>query len=123
GHYLTDTIYPPNFTTIMGYSGWGYQEAGGTVLSPVKPLQPRLIDLNGRIATRLIGLTLHGRDFGDDMTGVFLARGTGHEQNLIIDGCRIEHFSGCGVAMNESHVWHIRHSIIFANGKDGIDAS
>lgn len=122
GHYLTDTVYPPNFMTFKGHSAYGYQEPGGTVISPFKPVQPRLFDLNGRIGVRLEGLTLHGRKMGHEMTGVFLSRGNRGEQHIVIDGCRIESFTGSGISMNEAHVWLIRHSILFNNGLDGIDA-
>ena len=122
GNYLTDTIYGPNFATLMGNAAFGYQEAGGTVLSPLKKSQARLIDLNGKRGTRIVGLTLHGKDMGEEMDGIYLSRPGNNEQNIVIDGCRIEHFTGSGIAMNEAHVWCIRHCIIFANKKDGIDA-
>lgn len=123
GRYLSDTIYPHNQMTFLGHSAFGYQESGGTVISPVRPFQPRLIDLNGKVGTRLVGLTLHGRDLGVDMIGVYTARPSNREQNIVIDGCRIEHFTGSGIAMGEAHVWCIRHSIIFSNRLDGIAAS
>jgi len=122
GHYLTDTIFPPNFSTLLGHAAFGYQESGGAVISPVKPFQPRLVDLNGRKGVRLTGLTLHGRDLGAEMCGIYAGRGTGHEQNIVIDGCRIEHFSGSGLEMNEAHVWCLRHSIFMGNRWDGLDA-
>lgn len=122
GQYRSDTIYPRNQTTFLGHSGFGYQEPGGTVISPVKPTQPRLFDLNGRVAVHLRGLTLHGRDLGAEICGVYASRGQGGEQHVVIDGCRIEHFSGSGVAMGEAHVWCLRHSIFMCNGLDGLDA-
>jgi len=122
GHYLTDTLYLPDFVTLRGDSAFGYQEAGGTVLSPVKPHMPRLIDLNGRRGVRLEGLTMHGRDLGDDMTGVYASRATRQEQHIVIDRCRVEHFTGSGVTLNECHVWILRHSIFMSNRGGGVDA-
>ena len=122
GRYLTDTIYPPDSVTLLGHAAFGYQDPGGVVLSPVKATQPRLIDLNGKVGTRLVGLTLHGQDLGEDMDGVYTARPGNREQHVVIDNCRIEHFTGSGVAMGEAHVWTVRHCIIFANRRDGIDA-
>lgn len=122
GHYLSDTIYPHNQMTFLGHSAFGYQEPGGTIISPVQPNQARLFDLNGRVAVHLRGLTLHGRDLGAEMCGVYASRGTGGEQHVVIDGCRIEHFSGSGMAMGEAHVWCLRHSIFMSNGLDGVDA-
>ena len=122
GRYLTDTIYPPNHITLRGDSAFGYQESGGTVISPVRAFIPRLIDLNGKHGVRMEGLTFHGRDLEGGIVGIFIARGANHEQNVIIDNCRIEHFSGTGVQLNESHVWNLRHSILFANKGHGLDA-
>ena len=122
GHYLTDTLFPPDFITLRGDSAFGYQEPGGTIISPVKPYMPRLLDLNGKRGVHLEGLTLHGRDLGDDITGVYASRGTRHEQHIVIDRCRVEHFTGPGVTLNESHVWNLRHSIFFANRGGGVDA-
>jgi len=123
GHYLSDVIFPTNNITLQGNASWDYQRPGGTIISPAKEFQPRLIDLNGRIGTRISGLTLHGRNMGDEMHGIYSARGGNHEQGIIIENCRIERFSGSGVAMNESHVWTIRQSTIFGNGLDGIDTN
>ena len=123
GHYLTTPVFPKNHTTLLGHSAFGYQEQGGAVLSPFKPFQPRLIDLNGKVGVRLCGLTFHGRDFGEDMNGIYTSRGNAGEQNIVIDGCHIEHFTGSGLAMGEAHVWCLRHSIFKENRLDGLDAS
>lgn len=123
GHYLSDTIYPPSRMTLAGNGAWGYQSGPGTILSPVKDNQPRLIDLNGKTAVRLDGLTLSGRKMGPAMNGIYASRGQGGEQNIVIDNCRVEKFSGCGMAMGEAHVWSIRRSIFMENGQDGLDAS
>jgi polygalacturonase len=122
GHYVTDTLFPKDFTTLRGDSAFGYQEPGGTILSPVKPTMARLIDMNGRRGVRLEGLTLHGLDQGDDMVGVYISRATRNEQHNIIERCRVEHFSGSGVVLNESHVFTLRHSIFMCNRGDGVDA-
>jgi hypothetical protein len=121
GHYRTDTLFPPSYCTLKGDSAFGYQESGGTILSPIKGTQPRLIDLNGKHGTRLVGLTFHGLDLGDDVIGVFVGKGFSQEQHVVIDNCRIEHFSGSGVGMMEAHVWILRHSIIMCNKQDGLD--
>jgi len=122
GHYRTDTLYVPDFVTLRGDSAFGYQEPGGTVLSPVRPYQPRLLDLNGRRGVRVQGLTLHGLDLGDDMTGIYSSRPEAREQHIVIDNCRVEHFSGAGVTLHESHVFSLRHSIFFMNRGGGVDA-
>jgi len=66
GHYLIDTLFPKDFTTLRGERAVGYQEPGDTILSPVKPTTARLIDMNSRRSVRLEGLTLHRVDLGDD---------------------------------------------------------
>lgn len=123
GQYRTGTLFLKDFVTLRGDSAFGYQEAGGTVLSPVGPDIPRLIDLNGRRGVRLEGLTLHGRDLGDDMAGVFSARPGAAEQHIVIERCRIERFSGPGVQLCESHVFSLRHCILMGNRGGGLDCS
>lgn len=122
GQYLSDVIYPPSHVTLRGDAAFGYQEPGGTILSPVRPFLPRLIDLNGKHGVRLEGLTFHGRDLEGGIVGIFAARGSAHEQHIVIDNCRVEHFSGTGVHLAECHVWNLRHSIFFSNGGHGLDA-
>ena len=121
GTYATDTIKPPSFCTLLAHGAWGYRLAGGVVLTPVRDHQHCLIDATGCVGTRLVGLTLDGKKRGKDMCGVFVKRGDS-EQNVVVDDCRIEHFSGSGLVMDIAHVWAVRHSIIDANGLDGIDA-
>ena len=139
GHYLTDTIVAPAYTTILAHSAWTYAwqyeaqlEASGTIISPVREDQPCLIDARAKKGTRFIGLHLHGQKMGKAMHGIFTSNGESGlnsssdtpagEQNLVVDDCRIAFFSGSGFYGYRAWVWCIRHSIFFGNGLDGIDA-
>lgn len=139
GHYLTDTIVAPEYTTLMGHAAWTYAHGGfgdqtkasGTILSPVRDDMPYLIDARGKRGTRFVGLHLHGQKKGKEMHGIFTSNSDSGEwgspdkpageQNLVIDDCRIAYFSGSGFSGYRAWVWCIQHSIFFGNGLDGID--
>lgn len=138
GHYLSDTIVAPAFTTLMAHSAWTYawpwddqETASGTIISPVREDQTCLIDARGKKGTRFVGLHLHGQKKGKAMHGIFTSNSDSGqngspdnkagEQNLVIDDCRIAFFTGSGFYSYRAWVWCIRHSIFFGNGLDGID--
>lgn len=124
GTYLTDTVFPQSHTTLMAYSAFGYQkESGGAVISPFRESQSCLIDLSGKVGVRLCGLSLHGYDFGENICGVYASQPTPLEQHLVIDGCRIDHFTGSAISLTESAIWCLRHSIFMYNRLDGLDAT
>jgi hypothetical protein len=128
GHYLTETIMPKAHQTLLGYSAFGYRcwpfaEQGGTVLSPFAPSQTRLLDVSGQAGIRLSGLTLNGRNLGENLCGVYSSHDAGEEQHIVIDGCSITQFSGSGAVFNNTKGWSLRHSIFMANQMDGLDAA
>ena len=137
GHYRSDTIELKSFTTYLGYSSWAYsyRQPGGTVISPVCKEQPCLFFGNRSRATRFRGLTMRGTVTGDNPTvdDWQKARGRNGEtmdgiliecggDQLVVDDCRIERFSGNGVHPVKSGVWAIRHSLVIFNGGFGITA-
>ena len=134
GHYLTDTIKARSFTTYMAHSAWAYSDArpGGAVVSPVRRDQRCLIDASGTCGTRFTGLVLRGRPdvkrrgeeawdeaTGEEMHGV---RVEGGGDQCVMDDCRVDLFSGCGVKLIRCGVWVIRHSLIIFNRLCGVDA-
>ncbi len=124
GQYLTGTIRGKNHVTFRGDAAWGYRTdaVGAAVISPVKAEMDTLLDLDGSIGARLVGLTLDGLNMGDGMHGVY-AKHRGSEMNIVIDDCKIKSFSGSGVRLDNVWVFAIRHSLIKANKLSGIDAS
>ena len=124
GHYLSGPIRVPHHTTLLGRSAWAYKTAGGTVISPLDADQNCLVDLQLAQGVRVIGLDLQGRDLGEEIHGILSCKDEDRddsEQNLVIDDCRITHFSGSGISMTRCHVWCIRHNLIAWNRLDGID--
>ncbi len=132
GHYLTDTIPAPEFATVLAHSAWPYYgQLSGTIISPAREDQPCLIDARGKKGTRFVGLSLDGQRKGREMHGILASNGDSGrncsadkkagEQNLVIDDCRIEFFTGSGFSSYRAWVWCIRHSIFFGNRLDGID--
>ncbi len=132
GHYLSDTIPAPPLATVRADAAWSYYgKLSGCIISPISEEQPCLFDARGRKGTRFVGLNLDGQKKGREMHGILTSNGDtavngspdnkAGEQNLVIDDCRIEYFSGSGFRGYRAWVWCIRHSIFFANGLDGID--
>lgn len=138
GHYVSDTIELRSFTTYLGHSSfaYSYREPGGTVISPLRKEQPCLFFAKNTRATRFRGLTLRGtvRDSDPTVASWEESKGTSGEtmdgiltdhggDELIVDDCRIERFSGNGFHAPRSGVWAIRHSLMLFNGLYGIDAT
>lgn len=138
GHYRTDVIKAKSFTTYKGDSAWAYsfRAPGGTVISPLKPDQPCLIDAGKAQGTYFLNLTLRGTIEEDNpgdgawneggkpathnMAGISYVGGC---DRTVIEGCRIERFSGSGVVLTAGGVWTIRHSLLLFNRLHGLQAA
>jgi len=121
GRYRSDVIAAPSHTTFLGHAAWSYTAPGGTVISPLREDQPCLFDAVGSKGTRWVGLSLEGLGLGREIHGIMSGR-KDSEQNIVVDDCQINHFSGSGIHLRNAHVWVVRHSILKGNGIDGIDA-
>ena len=124
GQYLSEVIVGKSRITFRGDSGWVYRGdiPGASVLMPARDSQPCLFDLKGCVGTRLVGLSLNGKNLGKEIHGVY-SQHTGVEQNIVIDDCKIENFTGSGVRLDKVWVFAIRHSLIAHNKLSGIDGS
>ncbi|MFW5762315.1 MAG: right-handed parallel beta-helix repeat-containing protein [Cyclobacteriaceae bacterium] len=124
GHYISNTINAPNFVTFKGNSAWGYDgnNNGKTIVSPLNSEQPFLFNLDSAIGTRIIGITLFGRDMGNEMHGIY-SKHPGDEQNIVIEDCNIHDFSGSGIRLDNVWVFAIRRCLIKSNRLSGIDGS
>lgn len=129
GHYCVHPVKVPSQITLLGHSAWaccdrglapGYK--GRTKLSPLSADARAFLDLEGKIGTRIQGLTLDGLHLGPRMHGVYVSQ-LGVENGVVIEDCRIESFSGSGVRLDNAWVAAVRRCIIAGNAEHGIDFS
>lgn len=130
GNYAIHPIKLPSHITLLGYSAWSYENKGGkdddfkgkTTISALSGNARALLDLDDSRGTRILGLTLDGKNLGKSMHGVY-ARNRGSEQYICVEDCRINYFTGSGIKLERSWVFSIRKCLIMFNGEHGIDAS
>jgi len=130
GNYAIHPIKLPSHITLLGYSAWSYENKGNkdkdfkgkTTISALSGNARALLDLDDSRGTRILGLTLDGKNLGKSMHGVY-ARNRGSEQYICIEDCRINYFSGSGIKLERSWVFSIRKCLIMFNDQHGIDAS
>lgn len=129
GHYCVHPVTVPSQITLMGHSAWaccdrglapGYQ--GRTRLTPLSADARAFLDLEGKVGTRIQGLTLDGLNLGPRMHGIYVSQ-LGVENGVVIEDCRIEAFSGSGVRLDNAWVAAVRRCIIASCGEHGIDFS
>lgn len=130
GNYAIHPIKLPSHITLLGYSAWSYENKGNkdkdfkgkTTISALSGNARALLDLDDSRGTRILGLTLDGKNLGKSMHGVY-ARNRGSEQYICVEDCRINYFTGSGIKLERSWVFSIRKCLIMFNGEHGIDAS
>ena len=74
GKFMCGELTVPPSVTLSGFSGWGYREYGGSVLSLNDKNADCLLNLTGAHGCRIIGLQLLGdevSEFGACGIGVF----------------------------------------------------
>ncbi|MGE9295825.1 MAG: right-handed parallel beta-helix repeat-containing protein [Puniceicoccales bacterium] len=124
GRFLTSTLKIPSYCGLVGNPSWGYRDTGGSVLELNDPSATGLLDVTGCIGVSIVGLCLEGHQLGQHTHGINLDNesfgGYGEENTLLIDGCRINGFTGNGVNLNRAWCFSIRHCMISSNGGNGI---
>ncbi|MEM6771878.1 MAG: glycosyl hydrolase family 28-related protein, partial [Bacteroidota bacterium] len=128
GVYAIHPIAVPSHITLLGHSAWAYENKDGrddqyegrTKLVALSGNARALLDLGDSRGTRILGLTLDGRELGQGMHGIY-ARHAGCEQYICIEDCRINHFSGSGIRLERAWVFSVRRSLVMFNGEHGID--
>ena len=124
GRFLTSTLTIPSFCGLVGKPTWGYRASGGSVLELNDPEASCLIDVGDSFGVTIEGLSLDGGNLGEEVHGISLDRdvfgGHGEESTLLVDGCRVDSFSGCGIYLNRAWCFSIRHSMVSHCGGDGI---
>lgn len=130
GNYCIHPVKLPSHITLMGHSAWGYENKGRkdpdfegrTTLSALSGDARALLDCSDARGTRIVGLTLDGKQAGKSMHGIY-ARHTGCELHLCVEDCRINHFSGSGIRLEKAWVFSIRRCLLMWNGEHGIDCT
>ncbi len=130
GTYAIHPVQVPSHITLKGDSNWAYENKGGkdpdfrglTTLKALSADGQALLDCFDTRGTRIIGLTLDGNRQGKGFHGIY-ARHTGCELHLVVEDCRINHFSGSGIRLEKAWVFAIRRCLIMRNGGHGIDCT
>ncbi len=136
GEYMIEPMELPSHITLMGNSAWAYlgtrkdpdgnpynpENRGRTIISPIHGNARAMFDLDGKYGTRIIGLTLDGKDLGENMHGIY-THNIGNEQHICVEDCRIEHFTGSGIRLDRVWVFSIRRCLIKRNKEHGIDCT
>ena len=126
GNYAIHPVKVPSHVTLLGNSAWGEGEPskpdslGHTRLTALSGEARALLDLDACMGTRLIGLTLDGKNLGTKMHGIYSCHG-GVEQNNCYEDCLICNFSGSGMKMDWVWVFAVRRCRITNNRLYGID--
>lgn len=130
GTYMIHPVKVPSHIALKGDSNWGYENKGKkdpdfegrTTLKALSGDARALLDCHDTRGTRIIGLTLDGNKQGGNMHGIY-ARHTGCELHLVVEDCRINHFTGAGIRLEKAWVFAIRRCLIMWNGQHGIDCT
>lgn len=124
GNYMIKPLKVPSHITIMGNTAWsgaGDDPAlGHTRLTALNGDARALLDLDACIGTRIIGMTLDGKNLGKEMHGIYSKHGE-VEQNNCYEDCAICNFTGTGLKMDLVWVFAIRRCLIANNKLHGID--
>ena len=130
GTYCIHPVKVPAHITLRGDSNWAYENKGKkdsdfegrTTLKALSGDARALLDCYDTRGTRIIGLTLDGDEQGRGMHGIYV-RHTGCELHLVVEDCRINHFTGSGIRLEKAWVFAIRRCLIMWNGEHGIDCT
>lgn len=130
GTYCIHPVNVPSHITLRGESNWAYENKGKkdpdfegrTTLKALSGDARALLDCYDARGTRIIGLTLDGDKQGKSMHGIY-ARHTGCELHIVIEDCRINHFTGSGIRLEKTWVFAVRRCLIMWNGEHGIDCT
>jgi parallel beta-helix repeat protein len=130
GTYCIQPVKVPSHITLRGDSNWAYENKGKkdpgfegrTTLKALSGDARALLDCYDTRGTRIIGLTLDGDRKGDAMHGIYV-RHTGCELHMVIEDCRINHFTGSGIRLEKAWVFAVRRCLIMWNGGHGIDCT
>lgn len=134
GHYCIHPVKVPSHITLLGNSSWGYSGGrtdetgrhydpgflGNTVITALSGDAIALLDMDGCMGTRIVGLSFDGQKLGTCMHGAY-SHHRGNEQNICFEDCRFTRFTGSGLRLDAVWVFAVRRCLIFDNGQHGLD--
>lgn len=103
--------------SLVGGSGWSFRRDGAGVFELNDPTADCMIDISGAVGATVSGMSLNGKDLGENIHGIKLWRsqynGGGEEDTPTVDDCRIGHFSGNAVHLERVWCFSVRHSMLY----------
>lgn len=144
GIYNTKELKVPANISVMGFSGWGYREYGGSRLTLIDKKASCLLNLTGAHGTHIKDLQLLGNQIKDGKAcgiGVFWQDySTRNDENVfkeinnypektqegfredtfVIENCQIKNFPGDGLHLDNIFAFTLKGCMIMANKGHGI---
>ncbi len=124
GVYLTGELQLGAGVSLEGYSAWGFNNDGASVLRLCDPEAKCLLNITGAFGCTIHGICMNGGYLGENVHGIYLYwdkyNGGSEEDTPAIDNCRIGKFTGDGVHLE--HIWcfSVRHSMLHRNYGAGL---
>ena len=139
GIYVCSTLYLRPSVCLMGFSGWGYRETGGSVIKLKDENKECLIDMSGAFGARVKDLQLLGNHcIGHNIHGVYVkwedqvsrlnddpvrednvlfedCQIGFREDSITVENCHIKNFSGDAVHLEKIWAFTVKDSMIIAN--------
>lgn len=120
--FLCGYVKVPAYVTVKGDAAWDFKmDQGGSVLELNDPNAKCLFDITGAFGCSITGISMDGKDLGEDVNGIMLwwedrlqSRKPygGAEDTPAISDCRISNFSGDAVHFHNIWCFSIRHSML-----------
>jgi hypothetical protein len=124
GNYPCSDLKVRAHTTLLAEPQWAYRGDGGAILSLDNESDPScVLDITGAFGVHLYGLFIKGRrNTPKPVHGIFLNNAKDYskeEDSIVIDDCKVQGFSGCGVRLLRCWLFIIRHSYFASNASCG----
>jgi hypothetical protein len=106
---------------LVGNPTWTYGTNAGSVLRLRDESAKCLLDVTGALGARVIGLCLEGGRLGEGIHGVMADKPDySKHDDLFIEHCRIDGFTGDGIHLAHAWVFTVRHCMVSYNKGNGL---
>lgn len=122
GVYRCQNVQMRPHVVLRGTPAWSYHAHGGSLLELCENASGCLLDITHATGARISGLCLEGGRRGDDVHGIAAFRKDfpAHEDGIVVEDCRVNGFSGCGLLLDKIWCVSVRHSQCGHNRRHGI---